>query len=82
MLGVTLAARLSLHWVVRRRDSALSHLWLLPVRDALGLMLWAWSFVTRRVQWRYDRFLVRRDGSAQSVREDRVPEAYQARTNA
>jgi ceramide glucosyltransferase len=82
MLGVTLVARIALHCVLRRRGSTVLHLWLLPVRDALGLVLWAWSFLTRTVHWRHDRFLVRRYGSAQAVCEDRVPAEYRARTNA
>ena len=39
----------------------------LPARDTLSLVLWVWSFVTRRVQWRDDRYEVGRDGSAQLV---------------
>jgi hypothetical protein len=40
---------------------------LLPLREALSLLLWAWGFVTRRVHWRDDRSHVTRDGSVQPV---------------
>ena len=32
------------------------------MRDVLSLSLWAWSFVTRRVHWRDDRYRVTRSG--------------------
>ena len=40
---------------------------LAPFRDLLNFVLWAWSFTTRRVQWREDHFLLRRDGAAQPI---------------
>jgi ceramide glucosyltransferase len=67
LLGVTLAARLLLHWKTRRAGSAVLQLALLPVRDLLTLTLWSWSFVTRRVRWRNDDYLVARDGSVLPV---------------
>jgi hypothetical protein len=39
----------------------------LPIREALSLLLWGWGFVTRRVHWRNDRLRVTRDGSVQPV---------------
>ena len=70
MLLVTSMARILLHCDVSRRGSVPSRLWLLPMRDAMGLLLWGWSFLTRQVHWRYDRFRVSPDGSAQAVCED------------
>jgi ceramide glucosyltransferase len=67
MLGITAAARVMLHFAVRKPGSALSHLLVLPLRDTLSLALWGWGYVTRRVQWRDDHFQVTRDGSAESV---------------
>jgi ceramide glucosyltransferase len=66
-LCITALARVVLHCSVRRSNSALAHLLVLPVRDGLSLVLWAWGFVTRRVHWRDDRYRVTRDGSAQPV---------------
>jgi ceramide glucosyltransferase len=42
-------------------------LFLVPFRDLLHFVLWIWSFTTRRVQWRDDRFVLRRDGVAQPI---------------
>jgi len=66
-LGITVLARVMLHWSVRKPNSALTYLFVLPLRDGLSLALWAWGFVTRRVHWRDDRYRVTRDGSAQPV---------------
>jgi hypothetical protein len=33
----------------------------------LSIVLWSWSFVTRRVHWRNDHYLVTRDGSVMPV---------------
>jgi ceramide glucosyltransferase len=67
LLTVTLAARLMLHLLARRAGSAALQLVLLPFRDLLTLALWSWSFVTRRVRWRNDDYLVARDGSVLPV---------------
>jgi ceramide glucosyltransferase len=65
MFAVTALARVLLHLSVRKPGSTPLQLAVLPLRDLLSLSLWAWSFVTRRVQWREGRYLVTRDGSAQ-----------------
>jgi len=49
MLAITALARVMLHLSVRQRGSSALQLAVLPLRDALSLALWAWSFVTRRV---------------------------------
>jgi ceramide glucosyltransferase len=67
MLGITAISRIMLHCSVRRPGSAWSHLFVLPLRDALSFTLWGWGFVTRRVHWRDDSYQVTRDGSAQLV---------------
>jgi hypothetical protein len=33
----------------------------------VGIGLWGWSFVTRRVQWRDSRFRIARDGSLRVI---------------
>jgi ceramide glucosyltransferase len=37
----------------------LRDLWLLPVRDCLGLALWVWSYAGDTVEWRGERFRVK-----------------------
>lgn len=69
MLGITVLARTVLHCLTRRPwpeappGTPLWQLWALLPGDVLGFVLWCWSFVTRRVQWRDARYQVARDGS-------------------
>jgi ceramide glucosyltransferase len=67
MLAMTVLTRVMLHVRTRKRGSAISQLFLWPLRDTLSLGLWCWSFVTRRVHWRDDRYRVSRDGTAWRV---------------
>jgi len=64
LFAATLMARLILHVVHRPRDdrSAISDLWLLPVRDALIFWVWGRSFFTSHVTWRGNEFDVDADG--------------------
>lgn len=36
------------------------NLWLLPLRDVLALAVWAWSFADNRIEWRGERFSLRK----------------------
>jgi ceramide glucosyltransferase len=70
LLVITCLARITLHWRLNRSIDGFKSaqgLLLLPCRDALSLVLWGWSFATRRIHWRGNRFHVRRDGSAHPV---------------
>jgi ceramide glucosyltransferase len=67
MLAATGAARVLLHFAVRRPEGALVQLWVLPLNDLLAFTLWCWGFVSRRVHWRQSRYRVARDGSAQPL---------------
>jgi ceramide glucosyltransferase len=67
MLAITALARVMLHLSMREPGSSPWRLAVLPLRDALNLALWIWSFVTRHVHWREVRYFVTRDGSAQPV---------------
>ena len=68
LLAVTALGRVVLHLRVRGAASGIVRDFaVLPLREALSLLLWAWGFVTRRVHWRDDRFRVTRDGSVQPV---------------
>ncbi len=70
LFGATVLARAMLHHAVRGPNSALWHLLVLPLRDGLGLALWAWGFVGRSVQWRDDRYQVVSDGSVNPIFKD------------
>ena len=68
LLAVTALGRIVLHLRVRSTASGIARDFaVLPLREALSLLLWAWGFVTRRVHWRDDRLSVTSDGSVQPV---------------
>lgn len=67
LLAATAAARVMLHLSMREPGRNRTQLALLPLRDLLISSLWAWSFVTRHVHWRDERYEVTRDGAAQPV---------------
>jgi ceramide glucosyltransferase len=64
LFGVTVLARLVLHFVHRLRDdrAPLSDLLLLPARDLLICWVWGRSFFTSHVTWRGNKFDVDADG--------------------
>jgi ceramide glucosyltransferase len=64
LFGITLLARMALHFVHRFRDdrAALSDFWLLPARDVLICWVWCRSFFTSQVTWRGNEFDVDADG--------------------
>ena len=64
LFGVTLSARLMLHFVHRLRGDRklVSDLWLLPVRDVLICWVWCRSFFISHVTWRGSEFDVGSDG--------------------
>jgi ceramide glucosyltransferase len=68
LLAVTALGRTVLHLRVRDTASGIARDFaVLPLREALSMMLWVWGFVSRRVHWRDDRLRVTRDGSVQPV---------------
>jgi ceramide glucosyltransferase len=44
---------------VLRDRNVIRHLWLLPLRDAMGLLVWLASFAGHTVVWRGDTFLLK-----------------------
>src|SRR5882762_2416168 len=64
LFGITLLARMALHFVHRLRDdrAPLSDFWLLPARDVLICWVWCRSFFTSHVTWRGNEFDVDADG--------------------
>jgi ceramide glucosyltransferase len=65
IFAVTAAASALIHLTARIPGRTKFLVLLVPFRDLLHFALWIWSFVTRRVRWRDDQFLLRRDGAAQ-----------------
>ncbi|HWG18903.1 MAG TPA: glycosyltransferase [Terracidiphilus sp.] len=62
-------------WVIGDPD-AWRFCWLYPVRDALGAVLWAASYTSRRVGWRDDRFVLEKGGLMRKIKT--VPRAPQS----
>ncbi len=60
------AVALSVGVGVLRDEQVLRDLWLLPLRDCFGLVVWAWSFAGDTVIWRGERFRLR-DGRMERV---------------
>ncbi|MEO0250108.1 MAG: bacteriohopanetetrol glucosamine biosynthesis glycosyltransferase HpnI [candidate division WOR-3 bacterium] len=56
LLGLTLAARLTVGWIVGMRglhdESLKKYVWLLPVSDLLDFLVWCVASVGRKVEWR------------------------------
>jgi ceramide glucosyltransferase len=67
MVMITALARLMINSEPRKSRSLLAQLWLVALNDLLGLALWCWSFMTRRVHWREARYRVARDGTLEPI---------------
>lgn len=72
LLSLVLLARvtiaLSVGVGILRDGQVLRDLWLLPVRDMFGLLLWAWSYADNTVIWRGEIFRLK-DGRIERVNE-------------
>ena len=71
-LAATAALRLTIvvtvtTWVLRAPNPARG-LWLLPLADALSLLIWALAFTGSTVTWRGQRFRVSREGHLEPIR--------------
>lgn len=70
LLALALLARVSVALTigvgVLRDDQVLRDLWLLPLRDLFGLIVWAWSFAGDTVVWRGEKFRLK-DGRISRV---------------
>jgi ceramide glucosyltransferase len=66
LLAITLALRLTMGWLIGvhwLHDKTLKkYFWIVPVRDLLSFLIWCFSWVGRRVEWRGQVFEVERDG--------------------
>jgi ceramide glucosyltransferase len=64
LLSLVLLARVTLALGVGvgilRDGQVLRDLWLIPLRDCLGLLFWAWSYAGDTVVWRGERFRLKR----------------------
>ena len=76
LLTVAALARVSVALTVGvgvlRDGQVLRDLWLLPLRDVLGLVVWAWSFAGDTVVWRGERFRLRK-GRIEKIEETYPP---------
>jgi ceramide glucosyltransferase len=65
LLAVVVAVRLvtaAAVLAVMRDEDGLACLWLLPLRDVIGLVSWALAFTQRTVTWRGAEFVLTREG--------------------
>jgi ceramide glucosyltransferase len=60
---VRFAAAIFAGVVLMRDRTLLKSLWLVPLRDWLGFLVWLFSFGGNQIYWRGQRFVVRRDGT-------------------
>jgi len=64
LLSMALLVRVSVALTVGvgilRDEQVLRDIWLLPLRDAFGLLFWAWSYASDIVIWRGERFRLKR----------------------
>lgn len=71
LLAVTLIARLAMGWLIGvhwLHDRILKrNFWLLPLRDLLSFVIWCFSWIGKRVEWRGRLFEVARDGKMVQV---------------
>jgi ceramide glucosyltransferase len=67
IVGITALSSVLIPLKARTRHLTRLSIFLVPLRDLLHFVLWIWSFTTRHVRWRKDRFLLRRDGAAQPI---------------
>jgi ceramide glucosyltransferase len=72
LLSVALLARVAVALTIGvgvvRDDQVLRDLWLLPLRDLFGLLVWTWSFAGDTVVWRGEQFRLK-DGRIYPVAE-------------
>lgn len=70
LLSLLLVARVTLALAigvgVLRDRQVLRDLWLLPLRDLVGLGVWAWSYAGNTVVWRGQKFILK-DGKLQRI---------------
>jgi ceramide glucosyltransferase len=69
LLGITVLARIVLHYFVTSGGTwqRTRRLALLPLREALLVALWAWSFRRREIMWREQRYGIGQDGTLYRV---------------
>lgn len=72
LLSLALLARVSVALTVGvgvlRDDQVLRDIWLLPLRDAFGLLFWVWSFAGDTVIWRGEEFRLK-DGRIERTKK-------------
>ena len=66
MSAMTMCARVMLHRANHQPLQRLGSAWVLALSDVFGMVLWAWSFVTHRVQWRNVQYSVHGDACVEA----------------
>lgn len=65
LIRLVMGWAIGVHWL---KDKILfRNFWLVPLRDVLSFVIWCLSWVGRRVEWRGQRFKVKRDGKMSRV---------------
>jgi hypothetical protein len=77
-----MCARVMLHRANHQLLQRLGSAWVLALSDAFGVALWAWSFVTHRVQWRNVQYGVHGDACVEARPAVTSREAEQFRHSA
>ncbi len=74
--GAILAARILTAFLLQRRLTSsnrhASDFWLVPVKDLLQAVLWLGAFAGNRIEWRGERYRLRRDGTLEKIEQTRV----------
>ena len=65
-LGARGAQAFSLGWLTLRDRFLFRESWLMPLRDALALATWIWSYAGNTITWRGERFRLK-DGQIQAI---------------
>jgi len=66
-LLVRILTALHLQWKLTRTAAADAGWWLVPVKDLLAAATWLLAFTGNRIEWRGDRYRLRRDGTLEKV---------------
>jgi ceramide glucosyltransferase len=71
IFGITWTTRLIMGWVVGvvtiQDQTAKKYLWLVPLSDLIGLIVWYCGFFSNTTKWRQDRFKLTKDGKLVAI---------------
>jgi ceramide glucosyltransferase len=70
-LLIRMATAANLERRLTRTPAALKHLWFVPLKDILQAALWACAFAGNHIEWRGERYRLRRDGTLEAEPKSR-----------